>query len=174
MRGWGGSSGGANRFLSIPPGGERRVVALADEPFIYVGHWWQGSMRPCAGEDCRMCGLGVGRQMRYVLEVVEVGTWRLWVWEFTAGTARRITEAVGLDKVAGLGFRVRRAGHAKGQMEVEYDPEGEAEAVARYGPGEGWIEELRGEIRAEEVLASWWASQGWESVFSTEFSPSRP
>lgn len=173
MRGWGASSGGGNRFLSVAPGGERRIVALADEPFLYVGHWFQGAMRPCAGDECRMCGLGVGRQMRYVLECVEVGTWRLCVWEFTAGTARRITEAVGVEKVAGLGFRVRRSGHSKGMLDVEYDPDAELEAVQRYGLGEGWVEELRGEIRAEEVLAGWWASQGWESVFSTEFSTSR-
>jgi len=57
------------------------VVVLSEKPLWYVGHFHKGRMVPCYGDGCVLCQDGVGRQVRYVLGVVEVTSQRVGLLE---------------------------------------------------------------------------------------------
>lgn len=162
MRGWGASSKGQSRFLHLEPGSRKRLLLVGDEPWLYVGHWWQGAMRPCGGEGCRLCELGCGRQVRMALEVALLPGGELRCWEFGPGVAERIRAALGwAERVGGLAVEVWRQGGARGQVMVEHTAEAEAEGAVLLGSSAGGLEGLRKELDAEVVLRAWWDANGW-------------
>lgn len=93
--GWGPAGPAEGVFLRVPPGERRLVVVLAEEPFNYGGHWWRGQMRPCTGEGCRLCAVGVGRQVRQVLEVWSCAAAGVQCWEFGMRVGKELRELLG-------------------------------------------------------------------------------
>lgn len=162
MRGWGPAISAGGKWLHVARGQVVGVVCLAGEPWCYVGHWVDGAMRPCKGEECKLCEAGVGSQTRMCLEVMRVPGGETLVWEFGAATARKLREAAGgCPDIGGFGFRVSRQGAGRGQLVVEYAPEVEVVARQQYGGRGDWWEDARGDCDAEAIMRQWWHCQGW-------------
>lgn len=48
------------------------LVVLSHEASWYRGHFWNGRMIPCAGEQCVICARGIGAQVRFVFAAADV------------------------------------------------------------------------------------------------------
>lgn len=68
-----------------PLQGSSYLCVLSREPLWYAGHYVQGRMRLCRGDQCEACRLGIGRQIRYVLCCVDLSTRQIGVLEVGSG-----------------------------------------------------------------------------------------
>jgi hypothetical protein len=59
-----------------PASGTLMLAVLSVEPMWYLGHYDRGRMRPCKGDDCEMCLMLKGRQVRFVFCCVDLETRR--------------------------------------------------------------------------------------------------
>jgi len=57
-----------------PREGTTYLAVRCKEPVWYAGHFHGGRMKPCGGDGCSMCVLGIGRQIRYVISCVDLRT----------------------------------------------------------------------------------------------------
>ncbi len=70
-----------HHWFRVSPRSSLVVVCLSEAPLWYSGHFIGGRMAPCVGEDCELCGQGVGGQVRYVFAAAEVATKRVGLLE---------------------------------------------------------------------------------------------
>jgi len=115
--GWGDTAAAPSStycWMHIPTVGALEVVILSEIPTRYTGHFVGRTMRPCEAVGCHWCGVGLGRQLRWVLSVVDClsGTRAcIEVGAAAAETMRRATaEAGGLR---GCRVRLSRATTAR-------------------------------------------------------------
>jgi len=98
----------------VPVGGSLLLCCLSQQPVWYVGHYHGNRMRPCRGAGCELCGLGVGRQLRYVVCAAEVTTRRVGVLELGTGPGYLLRDrALGNGGLRGTVFEVARSGRSK-------------------------------------------------------------
>lgn len=165
--GWGNAanSGPArtSAFIHIEGGREYRFVISSEVPVRYEGHWTGGGVEPCREGQCALCAAAVGKQVRFVLGVIELESCRAGVWEFGQAVARQF-ERQGLTgvRLRGLGVRVwKNSASSRGQTTVELDEESTQAAVVRWGlDAEGNVALPEGYDPAD-VLNAWWKAQGW-------------
>ena len=72
-RGWGSEQRpprSSARWLHVPASKCVEVVFLSEEPFSYLGHWFEGRMQPCVGlPECVACRYHTGTQDRVAFSV---------------------------------------------------------------------------------------------------------
>ena len=105
-----------------PVAGSKLVLGVvSSEVCWYVGHFVGGRMRRCEGEVCKYCSEEIGKQVRYILHVVEISTRAQGVWEFGPAPALKIksfSEHTGFLK--GMILEVGRVGkHKNARLDVE-------------------------------------------------------
>lgn len=81
-------------WFHIKPGCSLVLLLVGDRPIWYVGHFVGGRMRPCDGVECRECAEGIGRQIRYVFQVVEPGSRRGGCIEVSKSVALQVQDWV--------------------------------------------------------------------------------
>jgi hypothetical protein len=74
----------------------RRLLlgVLSPRPLWYVGHFHERRMRKCEGAECRLCALGVGKQLRFVFGAVEVSTGLVGIMEVGSSVAAQLKDWV--------------------------------------------------------------------------------
>lgn len=108
------------QWLHIRPGEAVRLILGDKLPLWYKAHWYEGRMQPCGGEECRLCGAGVGRQRRWVFSVALAGQRKPYLWEVSESLAQEI-RAIGEQQgtLTDLQLRVSREGSgSKGRIDV--------------------------------------------------------
>ena len=115
--GWGDTAAAPSStycWFHIPSVGALDVVILSEVPTRYTGHFVSRTMRPCSNRGCHWCEVGLGKQLRWVLSVVDMVSGIrgcIEVGAAAAETIRRVTaEAGGLR---GCRVRLGRATTAK-------------------------------------------------------------
>jgi len=89
-------------------------VILSEMPLWYTGHFVQGRMRPCYGDDCAECRKGTGGQVRYVLACAEVSTRRVGILEVGRAVGLQIRDHCQASGTArGLWFEIGKESNAK-------------------------------------------------------------
>lgn len=58
-------------WFKVPSRGSLVLVMLGTGPVWYTGHFTDGRMWPCSGEECELCKRGIGAQLRYVVACCE-------------------------------------------------------------------------------------------------------
>jgi len=108
-------------WFHVPPGGELLLGCLSPCPLWYVGHYHKGRMRACRGDECPLCAMGTGRQIRWVLSCMDLRTHRVGVLEVGDGPGRVIKDSCGGNgRLRGLILAIRHTSKAKqSRLEVE-------------------------------------------------------
>lgn len=90
-------------WFHVPAGAALLLALLSPSPIWYVGHYYRGRMRACDGDDCGLCSVGVGRQVRYVMSAVELTTRVVGVVEVGAQIGRELADrAAGSRSLRGM------------------------------------------------------------------------
>lgn len=163
---WAPEPGGTPLFnwLHIQPGDSKVLVMGEVLPLWYHAHWLEGRMRPCGGDGCSWCGVGVGRQRRWVFAVIDEWSKKPYLWEVSEFSCSQIKEILEQqDAAQWVKLRVSREhGNRKGRLDIRHA-----------GTGDGL---LYGEIKfpdlAEALELTWQFSRGSE-VSSLGAAPSR-
>lgn len=101
-------------WYHCPPGGSLNFILLPAKPVWYVAHWRNGRMIPCEGEDCKLCAMETGKQIRYVFAVAEITTRRPGLIELGKTNALLIRDWGGMDGFPNFAtFEVHRPGRTK-------------------------------------------------------------
>ena len=108
------------QWLHIREGEQMTIVMGNKAPLWYKAHWYNGRMQPCEGDGCRLCGMGVGRQRRWVFSVNLWGTKKVFLWEISEHSAEQIREiAEKHDQLENLKLLVsRERGSRKGRLTI--------------------------------------------------------
>jgi hypothetical protein len=134
-------------WFHVAPGRALVLCVLSTSPVWYVGHFENGRMGKCSGDGCPSCARGVGKQIRYVLSVVDVSTHQLGVIELSQSVAdlvRAFSDRHGVMRGMVLDFtKAARSKHSR--MEVSY--------IDQVAPG--WCTTMEG-LDLREVLGSTW------------------
>jgi len=105
-------------WLHVPPRKHLTVAVLSTAPCRYRGHWIDGGMRPCTGDQCVYCDRRMGGQWRYAFHVQDTEGGGCGFFEVGAATAEviwRIASAQG--ELRGLCFRFEHeGGREKGRV----------------------------------------------------------
>lgn len=96
------------------------MIMTSERPYWYSGHFVEGRMKPCQGENCALCAKGVGAQARYMFSCVEPLTRKQGILEVSRSVAlefRDLAEARGA--LRGLRFTIgKHTRHKQSRMEV--------------------------------------------------------
>jgi hypothetical protein len=109
-------------WFHIGPGTRRKFCVLSRAPVWYVGHFDHGRMRQCVGAACEHCAHGTGKQIRYVVSVVDLESRQLGVVEISASLADDIKVAAERNGgLRGLLMSMGKASKAKqSRTEVQF------------------------------------------------------
>lgn len=101
-------------FAKVLGTSSNRFLILNSSPLVYEGHYLHGEMIPCAGDNCKVCSAGVGKQIRYCFGVYEFRTnWRC-VLELSAKQAEVIFDQYLIgDDSRGLEIVIRKMSEAR-------------------------------------------------------------
>jgi len=134
-------------WFHVVPGTSLVVMFLSLRPVWFVGHFSQGRMLRCTGDGCRRCEMGIGRQIRYIISAVELGTKRIGVIEISESVSRLIQQwAAANEGARGLIVEMRKATRSKhSRMEVSL--------VHERAPA--WAMALEGLDLREVLLRTW-------------------
>jgi len=94
--------------------GSLMLACLSPEPIWYVGHFAGGRMVRCGGDGCKWCAEGFGKQLRYVVCCVELGSRTVGVLEVGKPVALALRDrALREGTCRGLVFELARAAKSK-------------------------------------------------------------
>jgi len=115
--GWGDTSAAPSSsycWFHIPAVGALDVVILSEVPTRYTGHFVGRTMRPCQNRGCHWCEVGLGKQLRWVLSVVDMVSGVRGCIEVGAAAAEAIRATTAeLGELRGCRVRLSRATTAK-------------------------------------------------------------
>jgi hypothetical protein len=101
-------------WFKVPASRTLVLVMLSESPVWYAGHFWRQRMRPCQGENCKLCADGVGAQLRYVLVGMEVSIGTVGLIELSRTVALELRDLG--DKyngLRGLCVEIGKVSHSK-------------------------------------------------------------
>lgn len=109
------------RWYKVRPNKGLDVVILSESPLHYNGHFHQGRMHLCVGEDCRYCADNLGAQVRYCFAVAETSTRRVGLLELGRSVALEIRDLADIrGSLRGLRvFICKHSNSRHSRMEVE-------------------------------------------------------
>ena len=149
--GWGDTAAAPSStycWFHIPIVGGLDVVILSEVPTRYTGHFVGRQMRPCSNRGCHWCEVGLGKQLRWVLSVVDMVSGVRGCIEVGAAAAEaiRVTTAE-LGELRGARIRLSRATTAR-NSEVLVGSKGREPASAVPDP-----------VDVSRLLSDMWAKQ---------------
>lgn len=90
------------------------LVILVDSPVWYAGHFYKGRMRPCQGENCKMCADGVGKQLRYVICGMEISAGTVGLLELGRSVALELRDlGIRYERLRGLVVEFGKVSYSK-------------------------------------------------------------
>lgn len=103
-----------------------RLIVLSERPHWYIGHYVDGRMWPCQAPGCSVCEDGTGKQVRYVMAVVDRESKRVGLIEVSESLGELIRSWVPRNE--GLrGMHLTFAKHSasvRSRTEVEFEEMG--------------------------------------------------
>lgn len=140
---------GSEDFRWYHVSGTRPMVAVitCESPLWYTGHYHRGRMNPCCGDECSLCDIGVGSQVRFVFALADCTARTQGLLETGRTVAQEIRDiAARSGELRGLMLEITKHSLSrKSRMEV-------AEIVG--DPGDWWqgfkVIDLK-----EALLATW-------------------
>lgn len=101
-------------WFHCSPGEKLGLLILSEKPYGYAGHYVRGRMRNCAGEGCKTCERGIGKQARYVMSACRIRDGKIGILEVGRPAALMIRElAQGRGRLRGLAIQLEREGVSK-------------------------------------------------------------
>lgn len=115
-------------WFEVNPGRGLDLVVLSEEPYCYVGHFYEKRMWPCTAPHCGVCEDGIGRQVRLVFVVACTTTRRVGLIEISDSVGRLIRDWVPRHEgLRGMHLFFSKATHKKqSRTLVDYVEEGVA------------------------------------------------
>jgi len=149
--GWGDTAAAPSStycWFHIPVVGGLDVTILSETPTRYTGHFVGRTMRPCANRGCHWCEVGLGKQLRWVLSVVDMVSGVRGCIEVGAAAAEAIRASTAeLGELRGARIRLSRATTAR-NSEVLVGLKGREPASAVPDP-----------VDVSRLLSDMWAKQ---------------
>jgi hypothetical protein len=124
-------------WFHVGAGQSLLCCVLSPAPVWYVGHYVSGRMERCQGDRCLLCAEDMGRQLRYILGVVELTTKRRGLLELGKTNGLLLRDwSHGGSGLRGLMLEVYRVGKSKhSRLDLKLLEDGApAWALARESP----------------------------------------